>query len=120
VTAQRKSLSTAATVSAVSLVVAAFGVVLQIVGGKDYPPVPPVMFILLVPAALIVAVRRRWVPALAVLAAVFLTVGLFGSGESARLVDGESVTDTVGLWVQTLTVVVAGIAAAVATARRPA
>jgi hypothetical protein len=69
------------------LVVAAFGVVIQIVSGADYPAVPPAFFILLIPAGLVAFGRWRWTPVIATLAGVFLTIGLFLSGASARLFD---------------------------------
>ena len=105
-----------------SLIVAVAGVVIQIVSGHDYlahgpsePPVPPVFFILLIPAALIAFGRWRWTPAIAVLAGLFLTFGLFASGASHRLFDPSRLGDSVGLWVQTLAVIVAEIAGVIAT-----
>ena len=97
------------------LIVAAAGVVFQIVSGHDYPPVPPVFFILLIPAALIAFGRWRWTPAIAVLAGLFLTFGLFASGASHRLFDPSRLGDSVGLWVQMLAVVVAAITGVIAT-----
>jgi len=98
-----------------SLIVAAAGVVIQIVSGHDYPLVPPVFFILLIPAALIAVGRWRWTPAIAVLAGLFLTFGLFASGASHRLFDPSRLGDSVGLWVQMLAVIVAAIAGVIAT-----
>jgi hypothetical protein len=98
-----------------SLIVAAAGVVIQIVSGHDYPLVPPVFFILLIPAALIAVGRWRWTPAIAVLAGLFLTFGLFASGASHRLFDPSLLGDSVGLWVQMLAVIVAAIAGVIAT-----
>jgi hypothetical protein len=97
------------------LIVAAAGVVIQIVSGHDYPPVPPVFFILLIPAALIAFGRWRWTPAIAVLAGLFLTFGLFASGASHRLFDPSRLGDSAGLWVQMLAVIVAVIAGVIAT-----
>lgn len=45
---------------------------------------------------------------------LFLSVGLFLSGESDRLFDWDLVGGSVGLWVQTCGAVVAGAAGAVA------
>ena len=107
-----------------SLIVAAAGVVIQIVSGHDYTahasdewasPVPPVFFFLLIPAALIAFGRWRWTPAIAVLAGLFLTFGLFASGASHRLFDPSRLGDSVGLWVQMLAVIVAAIAGVIAT-----
>lgn len=101
-----------------SLIVAAAGVVIQIVSGHDFPTIPPVFFILLIPAGLIVFGRWWWTPVSAVLAGLFLTFGLFASGESARLFDLSQVGGPdapIGLWVQTLAVIVATVAAIIAT-----
>ena len=59
----------------VGLVIAAAGVAIQIAAGAPYPTVPPVFFILLIPAALIALGRWWWAPIFAVLAGVFLTSG---------------------------------------------
>jgi hypothetical protein len=110
-------LSPAAKVTVAGLLVSAAGVVLQMISGVEYPTIPPVFFILLIPAALIAFGPWRWTPALAVVASVFLTVGLFVSGSSARLFDWSLIGGpggSVGLWIQMLAVVVAGVAAAVA------
>jgi hypothetical protein len=120
-------LSSASKLAVAGLIVSAAGVVIQIASGHEYPTIPPVFFILLIPAALIVFGPWRWTPVGAVLAGVFLTFGLFASGESARLFDRSQVGlpgATVGLWVQMLAVVVAAVAAIVATiqnyqARKP-
>jgi uncharacterized BrkB/YihY/UPF0761 family membrane protein len=100
------------------LVVAAAGVVIQIVSGHDYPTIPPVFFILLIPAGLIALGRWRWAPVIAVLAGLFLTIGLFASGEYVRLFDRSQIGKPgapVGLWVQMLAVIVATVAGIVAT-----
>lgn len=112
---KRIPVSFAGKVTVASLVGAAAGVVIQIVSGHDYPPVPPVFFILLIPAALIAFGRWRWTPAIAVLAGLFLTFGLFASGASPRLFDLSRPGDAVGLWVQMLADIVAAIAGVVGT-----
>ena len=112
---ERIPLSLAGKLTVASLVVAVGGVVIQIVSGADYPRVPPVFFILLIPAGLIAFGRWRWTPAVAVLAGLFLTFGLFASGESPRLFDWSRLGDSVGLWVQMLAVLVAVVAGIIAT-----
>jgi hypothetical protein len=112
---ERGPLSLAARISIASLTVATIGVLIQIVSGADYPRVPPVFFILLIPAGLIALGRWRWTPLSAVLAGLFLTIGLFASGRSSRLIDPSHLGDSVGLWVQTLAVIVAAIAGMIAT-----
>ena len=111
----------AAKVTVSALLVATAGVVVQIVAGVDFPPVPPVFFIQLVPAAFVYFGRWRWTAALAAVAGVFLTAGLFASGEVARLTDtglAGGVGGSIGLWVQMVAVVVATVAAGVALVRR--
>ena len=49
------------------------------------------------------------------LAGLFLIVGLFASGESRRLLDSSRPSDSVGLWVQMLAVIVAAVAGMIAT-----
>jgi hypothetical protein len=107
----RGLLSLAEKLTVAALVVAAIGVVIQIVAGHPYPTVPPVFFILLIPAGLIALGRWWWAPVPAVLAGLFLTFGLFASGESGRLFDLSNPGDSFGLWVQTLSVLVATAAA---------
>ena len=73
----------------------------------------------LIPAGLVAFGRWRWTPMIATLAGLFLTVGLFASGASARLFDfnrfGVAVGLAVGLWIQALAVIVATIAGIIAT-----
>lgn len=111
----RGPLSSGEKLTVAALVVAAFGVVIQIAAGHPYPTVPPVFFILLIPAALVAFGRWRWAPVPAVLAGMFLTFGLFASGESGRLFGLSNPGDSVGLWIQTLAVLVATAAAITAS-----
>ena len=96
-------------------VIAAAGVVIQIASGAAYPKVPPVFFILLIPAGLVAFGRWRWPPAIATLGGLFLTAGLFLSGSSVRLFDLSRLGVSIGLWVQTLAVFVATVAGVIAT-----
>jgi hypothetical protein len=99
------------------LLVATAGVIIQIISGANYSKVPPVFFILLIPAALVGFGRWRWTPPVAVLGGLFLTIGLFLSGASARMFDLTKLGVSVGLWVQALGVIVAVGAGVVATAQ---
>jgi hypothetical protein len=112
---QRSPLSSADKLTVGALVVAALGVVIQIAAGAPYPAVPPVFFVLLIPAALIAFVRWRWVPLLAVLSGLFLTVGLFAAGQTSRLTNPGSLADSFGLWTQTVAVLVAAMGGVFAT-----
>jgi hypothetical protein len=112
---ERTSLSFAGKLIVVGSVIAAAGVVIQIASGAAYPKVPPVFFILLIPAGLVAFGRWRWAPAIATLGGVFLTTGLFLSGSSARLFDLSQFGVSIGLWVQALAVFVATVAGIIAT-----
>jgi hypothetical protein len=108
-------LSPAEKVTVAGLVVAAGGVVIQMVAGHPYPTIPPVFFILLIPAGLIAVGRWKWAPVSAILAGSFLTFGLFASGESFRLFDLRNPGDSIGLWIQMVAVVIATVSAVTAT-----
>ncbi len=99
-----------------SLIAAAAGVVIQIVSGHDYPTIPPVFFILLIPAGLIAFGRWRWTPVIATLAGYFIFVSYFLSSSTVRLLDLSQFGAFIGLWLQFLAsfvTVVAGFVAAV-------
>ena len=93
--------------SALALLVAAGGIVVQILGGADYPVVPPGIILLVVASGIVWFAPWRWAPVAAVLAGVFLIVGLFAAGQASRLVEVDTVLDTTGLWIQMVAVVVA-------------
>jgi hypothetical protein len=112
---ERTSLSFAGKLIVIGSVIAAAGVVIQIASGAAYPKVPPVFFILLIPAGLVAFGRWQWTPAIATLGGLFLTAGLFLSGSSARLFDLSRFGVSVGLWVQALAVFVATVAGIIAT-----
>lgn len=57
------------------LILAGAGIVVQILGGADYPPIPPGLVILLVAAALMWFVSKTWAVAVATIATTFITVG---------------------------------------------
>src|SRR4051794_8553094 len=111
----RTPLSWGEKLTVAALVVAAVGVVIQIAAGHPYPTVPPVFFILLIPDGMIAFGRWRWAPVPAVLAGLFLTVGLFASGASGRLFDLTNPADSLGIWIQTVAVLAATVAATVST-----
>src|SRR4051794_19392381 len=99
------------------LIVAAAGGAVQILSGAPYPALPPVFFILLVPAALIAFGRWWWTSVVASLAGAFLIFGLFASGAVARLFDPGHLGVAIGLWVQMLGVLLATVAGIVAVMR---
>lgn len=112
---KQNKLSSTARLTVVSLIAATVGVVIQIISGVDFPTIPPVFFILLIPAGLVAFGRWRWTPVIATLAGLFLTIGLFLSGESVRLFDLSQFGGSVGLWVQTLGAVAAAVSGIRAT-----
>lgn len=56
------------------LITAAAGIVVQMLGGADYPIVPPGVVVLLVAAGLF-ALRNRWASLIGVLISVFISFG---------------------------------------------
>jgi hypothetical protein len=107
--------SPAGKLTVVGLLIAAVGVAIQIAAGAQYPTVPPAFFILLVPAALIGLGRWWWTPMFAVVSGLFLTVGLFAAGETGRLTNPKSLADSLGLWTQTVAVLMATVGGVLAT-----
>jgi hypothetical protein len=107
---EKLPLSLARKTTVISLIASAAGVVIQIVSGADYPKVPPVFFILLIPAGLIAFGQWGWTPVIAILGGLFLIFGLFSSGASVRLFHLTRFGVSAGLWIQMLGVVVATIA----------
>jgi hypothetical protein len=95
----------------------AVGIVLQILGGWDYPVVPPGLLITLA-AGGVAVVPMRWAPAVSALAGGFLTVGFVLVGDLARLVGDENALVTAGKWGQ-LVGVVCGLLAALGSLVRP-
>ena len=102
-------------ISIASLIISSAGVIIQIIAGATYPAVPPVFFILLIPAALMAFTPWWWTPITAIIGGLFLTVGLFLSGGLNRLFNQTNVLDAAGLWIQTLSIIIALIAALAAT-----
>lgn len=101
----------------VSFVVSAIGIPIQILGGWDYPVVPPGMLILLV-AGLAALLPVRWAPAVSLVAGGFILVGFFVVGDAANMFGTQNALVTVGKWVQMVALVV-GVAAAVGSLARP-
>jgi hypothetical protein len=103
-------------VTVAALLTAAAGIVIQILAGTDYPVVPPGLVILLAAAAFVWWAPWRWAPAVGAVAALSQLVGLFAAGQAPRLVELDPVADTVGLWVQLVSVTVAVVAGAASVA----
>lgn len=103
--------------SALALLVAAGGIAVQILGGADYPVVPPGIILLVGASGFVWFTPWRWAPLAAVLTGSFLIVGLFAAGQAPRLVAVDTVLDTAGLWIQMVAVVVAVVAGVQAMVR---
>jgi hypothetical protein len=112
---QRSSLSLAGKLTVAALLVAAAGIVIQIVSGVDFPTVPPGLIILLVAAGLVAFGPWRWIPAVGAFVGLFLFVGFFASGTAGRLLDPIQFGQFVGVWVLFLAAIVAVIVGTTAT-----
>jgi prepilin signal peptidase PulO-like enzyme (type II secretory pathway) len=112
---RRSPLSTAGKLTVAALLVAAAGIVIQIVSGVDFPTVPPGLIILLVAAGLVAFGPWRWTPVVGAVLGIWLLVGFSLSGEAGRLLDPSQLGGFVGLWVQFLAVLVAVVAGIIAT-----
>jgi hypothetical protein len=104
------SLSDMEKLNVTGLLVAAVGIVIQIIGGIDYPVVPPGLVILVVTAGLIAFARWWWVSIVGVLVPLFLLVSgpiAIANEDEPHRTDAVALAGTV---VQAVGVVVALIA----------
>jgi hypothetical protein len=101
----------------VSLVISAIGIPIQILGGWEYPVVPPGMLILLA-AGVAALLPVRWAPAISLVAGGFVLVGFFLVGDLANMFGSQNALVTVGKWVQMVALVV-GLVAAVGSLVKP-
>lgn len=112
---KKYSISFMSKLTVVCLVAATAGIIIQILSGASYPKVPPVFFILLIPACLIFFGRWRWAPVASVLGGLFLTLGFFSSGALVRMLDQNNYGVSAGLWLQMLGVWAAIVCGIIAT-----
>ena len=109
---------------ATALIVAAVGIVVQIIAGVNYPAVPPGLIILLVTAALVLFIPWRWGPLIAVFASAFLLIGGLANADSrSHLTHVGHPGPFIGTWIEIAAIavaLVAGIAALIAGRRHPA
>jgi hypothetical protein len=101
----------------VGLVISALGIPIQILGGWEYPVVPPGMLILIA-AGLAALLPVRWAPVISLVAGGFVLVGFFVVGDLANMFGSQNTLVTVGKWVQIVALVV-GVAAAIGSLVRP-
>lgn len=99
-------------------VISALGIPVQILGGWDYPVVPPGMLITLV-AGLAALLPARWAPVISLVGGGYILVGFVVVGDIANMLGSQNATVTAGKWLQLVALVV-GVAAAVGSLVRPA
>ena len=104
------SLSDMAKLNVAGLLVAAVAIVIQILGGIDYPAVPPGLVLLVVTAGLVAFTRWWWVPYVGVVVPLFLLVGGAIAIANEDEPDRTDVVGLVGTVVQAPGVVVALVA----------
>jgi hypothetical protein len=102
----------------VALVLSAAGIPIQILGGWDYPTIPPGMVITLV-GALAALITYRWAAAISLLTGAFILFGFFASGDIAHLAGTANAVVTVGKWLQFVTIVVGTVVALASLVRPP-
>jgi hypothetical protein len=97
------------------LAMAALGIVIQIIGGVDYPTVPPGLIILVVAAGMVLFARWRWMLYAGVVVPLFLLVGgLIAPTGRHNIADPGHVGPFVGTAVQMIGVVLALVAGVLA------
>jgi len=112
-------LSRPARTAAAALAVAAIGIVIQIIGGVNYPAVPPGLIILLAAAALVAFLPWRWAPVFGVLAGAFMVIGAIAAANARYdLTHPGHPGAFIGTWIQLIAVVVAVVAGVMALAVR--
>ena len=112
-------LSRPARTAAAALAVAAIGIVIQIIGGVNYPAVPPGLIILLAAAALVAFLPWRWAPVFGVLAGAFMVIGAIAAANARYdLTHPGHPGAFIGTWIQLIAVVIAVVAGVMALAVR--
>jgi hypothetical protein len=103
----------------VSFVISALGIPVQILGGWDYPVVPPGMLITLA-AGLAALLPVRWAPVISLVGGGFILVGFVAVGDIANMLGSQNATVTAGKWLQMIALVMALVAAIGSLVKRPA
>ena len=101
----------------VGFVISAVGIPVQILGGWDYPIVPPGLVITLT-AGLAALLPVRWAPVISLVGGGFILVGFVLVGDFANMFGSQNAMVTVGKWLQ-LAALVVGVVAAVGSLVRP-
>ncbi len=92
----RSSLSPASKLTVVALIAAA-GIVIQIVAGIDFPTIPPGLIILLVAVGLVAFGRWWWTPIVGTVVGLSQFIGLFLAEQGERLLDPGPLGGFVGI-----------------------
>lgn len=108
--------STYGNITVAALLVAVVGILVQILSGVDYPPVPPGILILVVAATIVAFAPWRWSPLAGVLVGLFLLIGFAASGALSNLTVFDQPGVLLGAWIQFLAVIVATVAGIAVTA----
>jgi uncharacterized membrane protein len=103
----------------VGFVISALGIPVQILGGWDYPVVPPGMVITLV-AGLAALLPVRLAPVISLVGGGFILVGFVLVGDFANMFGSQNAMVTAGKWLQLAALVAAVLAAVGSLARPPA
>jgi hypothetical protein len=112
-------LSRPARTEAAALAVAAVGIIIQIIGGVNYPAVPPGLIILLAAAALVAFLPWRWAPVIGVLAGAFMVIGAIAAANARYDLSHPGHPGAfIGTWIQLIAVVIAVVAGVMALAVR--
>lgn len=101
----------------VSFVCSALGIVVQILGGWDYPTIPPGLLITLA-GGLVALLPQRWAPVVTVLVGAFILIGFVAVGDFANMMGTENAAVTVGKWLQFAAIAI-GTGAAIVSMARP-
>lgn len=101
----------------VGFVISALGIPVQILGGWEYPVVPPGMLITLA-VGLAALLPQRWAPVISLVGGGFIIIGFVLVGDYANMLGSQNATVTAGKWVQMVALVV-GVVAAVGSLVKP-
>lgn len=101
-----------------ALLVAAIGILFQYISGVgDFPTIPPGPIILAVLAAIVAFAPLRWIPMLGSVMGISLMIGFFQNSDPDRLADLTPILGYLGLWIQTVGVIVVIVGGVMATMR---
>jgi hypothetical protein len=104
---------------AAALAVSGIGIVVQIIGGVNYPAVPPGLIIVLGAAALVAFLPWRWAPLIGILAGGFMVFGGAAASQGRYdLTHPGHLGAFTGTWIEIIAAAVAVIAGVTALLTR--